>query len=282
MKRVRVRAIFLSILILPAGLAAQDSGPDLKPEAGVRLFGSVLSRMTGDPIPSATITFDGPFAEGEPLWAGESDADGSFRTDVLPLGAYEIKVGAVSFTSVSHALTLSEQGIVDIRIEMTGVDFELAPIVAVARRRTKLELAGFYERRERATGHFMNREDIVARSALRVSDLFHTIPGARVIVGRAGQGARVRLRGGCTPTIVSDGIVVSRLSEIDQLFSVGLVEGIEVYHGALVPTRYSANSTCGVIMLWSRDPGTTVGEGLTWRRTLVAGGLAVLVILGTK
>ena len=137
---------------------------------------------------------------------------------------------------------------------MTGVDFELAPLAAVARRQTKLELAVFYERQ---------REDVVTRAPLRVSDLFRTVPGARVIEGRGGQRARVRVRGSCTPAVVSDGIPVFRLSEIDQLFSVGSIEGIEVYHGGLVPTRYSANTTCGVILVWSRDPGTTVGKGFT-------------------
>ena len=278
---MKVLAICGCVLALPAGLAAQDAGSTIEPEAGVRLFGSVVSRATGDPIPSATITFDGFGAEGEPSWSGESDAGGGFQTDVLPLGAYEISVETVSFTPVSHPLALSEEGIVDIRVEMTGVDVELAPIIAVARRRTKLERAGFYERRERATGYFLNREDIVARAPLRLSDLFRTVPGARVIEGRFGQGA-VRLRGGCTPTVVTDGIVVSRLSEMDELLSVAAIEGIEVYHGASVPTQYAANTTCGVIMLWSRDPSTTEGEGLTWKRIVAAVGLAVLVVLGTR
>ncbi len=279
---MRIRAIFSWVLFLPAGLAAQDASHSPGPEAGVRLIGSVLSRLTGDPIASATISFVGAGVEAEPRWSGVADVDGGFQTDTLPPGTYELRVGAVSFTQVSHVLTLSDPGVVEVRVEMTGVDFELAPLVAVARRQTKLALAGFYERRVHATGHFFNREDIVARAPLRVSDLFRTVPGARVIEGRGGQGARVRLRGGCTPTVVSDGIPVSRLTEIDQLFSVGSVEGIEVYHGGLVPTRYSANTTCGVIMVWSREPGTNGGKGLTWRRGLAAGGLAILVVLGMR
>ena len=279
---MRISAIFSSVVVLPAGIAAQDATHSLGPEPGVRLVGSVLSRLTGDPIASATIRLVGPGVEEGPPWEGEADVDGGFQTDTLPIGTYELRVGASSFMQVSHVLMLSEPGVVEIRVEMTGVDFEVAPLVAIARRQTKLELAGFYERRAQATGHFLNREDVVARAPLRVSDLFRTVPGARVIEGRGGQGARVRLRGGCTPTVVSDGIPVSQLSEIDQLFTVGSVEGIEVYHGGLVPTRYSANTTCGVILVWSRDPGTTVGKGLTWRRALAAGGLAILIMLGTR
>ncbi len=279
---MRILAIFSCVLVLPTGVAAQDAALSLEPEGGVRLIGSVLSRVTGHSIPSATISFDGSGTEEELLWAGESDVDGGFQTDIFPLGTYEIRVGAASFTPVSHFLTLSRGGIVDVRVEMTEVDFDLAPVVAIARRQTKLELAGFYERRAHASGHFLTREDIVARSPIRASDLFRMIPGARVTEGRVGQGARVRLRGGCTPTVVSDGLPVSRLSEIDQMFSVGSIEGIEVYHGALAPTQYLANSTCGVIMVWSRDPGTTGGEGLTWRRALAAGGLAILVMLGSR
>ena len=41
---MKVLAIYGCVLALPAGLAAQDAGSTIEPEAGVRLFGSVVRR----------------------------------------------------------------------------------------------------------------------------------------------------------------------------------------------------------------------------------------------
>ena len=52
------------------------------------------------------------------------------------------------FSPLSHLLLLlPEAGIVDVRVQMVPVDFALEPVVVAARRITKLEREGLYERR---------------------------------------------------------------------------------------------------------------------------------------
>jgi hypothetical protein len=95
----------------------------------------------------------------------------------------------------------------------------------------------------------------------------------------AGSGDTVRLRGGCQPLFVLDGALLSGFVILDETFPINGVEGIEVYHGSSVPIEYSGMTTCGVIMLWSRDPSTGDGRAFTWKRLAVAIGLGGIIAL---
>jgi hypothetical protein len=275
---LRIAAALLLLLSLPWWIAAQDVDGSPGDEA-VRIWGSVVDRVTGGPIPSALITILPFGSEGEPFWSGQSDAEGSFLTDLMPPGSYEMEVEVLPFSKLTHLLLLTRGGRVDVRVEMVTVDYELPPIVVVATRLTKLESGGFYARREAGRGTFLTRADIAERSPSRLSELFRTIPGARIIQGQFGQGDAIRLRGGCTPVYVLDGVVLSGPVVLDELFPVAGVEGIEVYHGAAAPMEYVGSTSCGVVMLWSRDPTTGTGSPFTWMRLITAVGFGALIAL---
>lgn len=278
-------AVFCVVLGWPAPAPAQE--PTEAGDAGevVQLVGSVVDRRTGDPLPLARVQlFPFPVEGDEPVWSGQSDGRGRFRTESIPLGAYQLDVETLPFTSLAHPIVFSEEGIVDLRVEMVRVDYELEAVVVSARRQTVLERSGFLERQERGIGHFVTRDDIESSAALRVSDLFRRIPGARVVRGSRGgfESARVLLRGGCAPRFVIDGMMLSGQVVIDDLVATTQVEAVEVYHGSNVPIRYAGQSGCGVVMVWTRDPVTTEGRPLTWRRVLVAAGLGLLAFFGTR
>ena len=280
--RTKIPSALFLVLILHSGLVAQDAGLAPGVDDGVRVFGSVVNRTTEEPIASASIAIVQAGLDGDTAWTGVSDTDGRFRTDVLPVGGYELAIDALPFSPLSHLLVLPEAGIVDVLAQMVRVDFALEPVVVSARRLTKLEREGFYERRQRTAGYFLSREDIRNRAAMRVSDLFRTIPGARVIQGAFGRGDIIRLRGGCLPVIVLDGIAMGSGLRIDELFTIAGLEGIEVHHSATAPPQYAGMTTCGVIMLWSREPVSGEGGAITWTRGLVAAGLAVLIFFGAR
>ena len=113
-----------------------------------------------------------------------------------------------------------------------------------------------------------------------MSDLFRSVPGARVIQGRGLSSASIVLRGGCTPLFVLDGSLLASPVNIDTWISVNSLEGIEVYNSATAPAQYTGLTTCGVVMLWSRDPFTLPApRELTWRRILAALGIGALIVL---
>ena len=277
--------VFCVVLGWPAPALAQD--PEVAEDAGgiVQLVGTVIDRRTEDSIPLAQVQlFSFPVEGDDPVWSGQSDSRGRFQTESIPLGAYRLDVEVLPFTPLAHTIVFSEEGVIDLRVEMVRVDYELEAVVVSARRQTVLERSGFLERQERGVGHFVTRDDIEATAALRVSDLFRRIPGARVVRGSRGgmETARVLLRGGCTPRVVIDGMMLSGPVVIDDLVATPQVEAVEVYHGSNVPVRFAGQSSCGVVMIWTRDPMTTEGRPLTWRRALVAAGLGLLAFFGTR
>jgi hypothetical protein len=61
---------------------------------------------------------------------------------------------------------------------------------------------------------------------------------------------RVNRNGGCSPNIYIDGNLVDN-RDLDTSRP-EVVEGIEVYIGALIPIQYKTMTDCGVILIWTR------------------------------
>ena len=269
----------VAVLSLSPAIAAQSVDPD--PSGSVLIAGYVIDRTTEQPIARAAVTLVDLDGDGEPVWSGSTDSTGFFAADRVPVGSYELSVDVIPFSRLTHLLVLAQDGVVDLRVEMVTVDYELPPIVVAVRRVIKLESSGFYDRRGEGRGTFLTRDEIAERSPSRVSELFLTIPGARILQGAFGEGNSIRLRGSCTPVYVLDGIVLSGSVVIDDLLPVGGIEGIEVYHGAAAPMQYVGMTSCGAVMLWSRDTGSVSGVSQsTWRTVLgIAVGVGALAAL---
>ncbi len=276
-RRTMSAALLLALASPSALVGAQGTGPTL----GVSVFGNVLDMASGEPISAAMVRFDRSGLEGEPIWSGQTDGTGRFRTNGLPLGEYEVTIEALSFRTFSDLVELEEEGAVDLRVDMVGVDFQLNPVIATGRRESRLERSGFYERRQfGGTGFFMDREEIEEIDPFRLADVFRGIPGATVISGIGLQGDGIRLRGNCRPVVVLNGVTLAYGADvIDEVISAGEVEGIEVYHGTSAPIQYVGMTTCGVVMLWSRDP-VSRGRPFSWGRLLFSIGFGVLFVFG--
>lgn len=220
-------------------------------------------------------------AERPDYWAGTSDNNGRFRSDPLPFGEYEIAIEAPPFSRLEGSLVLRERGLFDLRAEMVALDYELDPIIAVAGRESRLESVGFYERREVGLGDFLSREELLILNPSRISDVFREIPGARVVPGRGGLNDQVRLRGNCVPIVVLDGIRLANPVLIDNVLAVNDIEAVEVYQGATTPVEYISITTCGVIMLWTRDPSVQ-GRGFSWGRVGFIVVFGALMLFGPR
>jgi hypothetical protein len=266
---------------LPRTVAAQDTLAAQDPAGAgptVRLAVSVLDRLTREAVPVAALVLSPVDSAETAFWSAVADTLGRAQSEPIPVGQYRLEVGALSFVSTSEVLALIDPGITDVRVELVRVDYDLDPIVVSVVRRSRLETSGFYDRRQLGIGHFMTRDEIEARGASSVSELFRVVPGVQLMVGRPGLASRVRLRGGCVPLYVIDGALLSGSVIIDDLLVVRDVEALEVYHGSSVPITYSGLTTCGVVMFWTRDPLTDEGSPLSWRRLLGALALAAAIV----
>jgi len=271
------------LVAVPLVLEAQTEAPShtelSSQDEGIVVHGRVTDRTTDEPIPSVRVVFETEDSRDGPTWEGHSDGIGTFVTARLPLGEYIVRIEVQGFSPVSEPWSLEELGDVDLRIGLVPVAIALEPILVAVSRRNRLERQGFYQRRNVGLGFFLTRSEIEALNALRVADLFYRIPGARVSGNSAMSTPAVRLRGGCTPVVVLDGILLTRPANLDDLLQISHLEAIEVYHGATAPIQYSRNTTCGTILVWTRDPQPLERGVFSWRRILVAGGLLGGIIL---
>ncbi|MSR22413.1 MAG: hypothetical protein EXR92_02540 [Gemmatimonadetes bacterium] len=267
--------------LLPPLLQGQDPMQPItgNGQAGVFVTGRIVDRSDGKALGAAQIAFVEPGPDGEIVWEGLSRANGQFEIAGLPPAAYEIRVSILSYSPITYQTDLTLNPTMDFLIELTPSVLQLEPIVVIALRRTRLELSGFYERRERGLGTTLTREEIEARHPSRVSDLFYGIAGTRVLLPRGlGQSRQVLLRGGCVPQLVLDGAPFNMPIAIDEVLSPAELEAIEVYHGSSTSVRYASN-TCGTILAWTREASSMEGSPLSVKRLFGAMGVVVGIVL---
>jgi len=263
----------LSAVVAVLACALPLSGQDA-PGSHVPVSGTVQDLRAGTPIPAASVRLLHP-DEDRTVREAQSDGRGRFNLEEVPLGSYRIEVSALAYHSISEAVDIVGLGTVDIRIDMVPEAFELDPVVVVTTTTSsRLARSGFFERQQRAIGTFLTRDEILRRAHIGLlSDVFRTIPGARVVPGaQFGQVPRIQFRGGCEPPVWVDGLRLMAGTTVDDVLSAYDVEAMEIYRGITTPAPFLNRESCGAIAVWTRDPGRGVGtEGLlpSFGRTIV-------------
>lgn len=228
---------------------------------------------------------------GEPRAETLADDSGAFRIRAPTPGSYSVQATLIGYGDILSApITLDPGDDVSVEVRMAVAAVPLEPLVVRGREnRLDPQLAGFYERMERGRrsglGYFVDREQIDRLMPLQSTDLLRMAPGVRVVRGRQGYGAGLRMSGGCIPAIYVDGVQVNRYplgnTSLDDIVSGVSVEGIEVYRGTMaqVGSYYDAGG-CGLILVWTRR-GTETDQPWSWRKLLVGLGLIAALILLT-
>ena len=123
-------------------------------------------------------------------------------------------------------------------------------------------LEGFYARRERGWGLYLDRPEIEAKSPVWFTDILLNEPGVRVVAEggnrfRIEMVGRVSLGGGpCPPTYYLNGFKyrVDPDLGINRELSANDVQAVEVYRSASeTPAEFlDSVSRCGVVVIWTR------------------------------
>ncbi len=239
--RAVVRSLLAGILffpLFPAGLGGQ--------ERAATLTGQVVSAADRTPLPYAQVRL----VDEERLVVAD-DAGRFLFTEVAP-GPLLLVVTFLGTTSNPTELTLASGQLHQVRIAM---DVALDPITAdIPRSEAPSKLRGFYERMDSEQGYFITRTEIEERDPSRMTDMLRRIPGVDVGSARVGRiGVSMGRGRSCAIQYFLDGIRTP-FFDIDDL-SPGDVAGVEVYPGvARVPIQFKHRATCGVIVIWTRDP----------------------------
>lgn len=210
-----------------------------------------------------------------------SDGRGLFTVAARETGDYFIYLTRLGYRSLYDGPFELEEGEVlelvaimhPFPIAVEGLDVDV-PIGAVPR----LEAVGFYERKARGFGHFIEREEIEKHENGFLTDILRRLP--RVEVSQwAPRGTSLhdlrsprlvfRTGGGyCVPSLFMDGVMRSagggfnRALYPDEHARTPDVEAMEVYTSrAQSPAQYQPIGGCGVLLIWTRHARTATGVG---------------------
>ncbi len=237
-----------------------------------RIVGRVLDRRSGRPVEAANVILsDTLLAEDRQRM---TDGNGRFTFTDLEPGMYRVTVDHLTFDPLDQLVHLPSDRTVQVDFELSVDPIQLAPIVVTALREKRLELQGFYDRRELGeaigAGIFFTRDDIEDAGAIRVTHYLGRIPGIRTeCTGGANNNCVIRMtRGapslssraehGCrNANVYLDGVRVIRDGgggeSIDNFVSPSDIAGIEVYRGpSELPAEFGGSvGRCGAIVIWT-------------------------------
>lgn len=241
-------AYALRVAILPLlGLIAPPHDA-----AAQSITGVVLDARTARPVVGASVSL--PSNSGVSV----TQADGRFRLPVGGAGRFVVETSHVAYATRTDTILLADGQNALVQIQLVETAIELPPIT-VETRSSRLDDAGFFDRRERGIGTFMTRGEISSQNVRHLSDVFARVPGLRRAMSSDGS-SRVDSRGGtmitrrCDIQYFIDGVRAEIGAAGVDGVPVDIVEGVEVYRGGSeVPTQFDhGRAACGAVLVWTR------------------------------
>ena len=249
-RHMRLAAMTLAVLVVPGGLLAQQQ---------VGTLVGLVRDSSGRPVPGAEVR-----VTGSALVARTNDS-GGFRLQGLPLGTVNVTARRIGFAPASFDLSMRAGQRDSLILTLSMLAQNLPGVLAVdeAMTRSQRLLAGFWSRRSQGFGHYLTRDEIVARDAHEFTDLVRMMPNVTVQLRngrptiRFPRYGQMSIRGDCPPLFWVDGQRVEGATPDE--FPPQDVEAMEVYSGAAtIPPQFAPrmnSNTCGVIVIWTRIPG---------------------------
>jgi hypothetical protein len=235
------------------------------------LLGSVLDDETQQGIGGAQVSLVD--ADGAVVRSTATDATGRFRIPNPGQGdAYQVRVEHVAYATAEGTVRFGRSDQLRLQVMLSTRAIALEPIVVTERRHGALARSGFYDRRARGTGVFVEVDDARRLRTSSVTDLLSGQPAIRTITaGPRGTETDIRIAGteqfdtegmrDCQPAVYLDGSLMRQAGRpkphdhvLSDIVVPGSVAGIEVFRRASeTPVRYrGAGAACGVVLIWTR------------------------------
>jgi hypothetical protein len=233
----------------------------------------VIDSATHEPIADAQI------AAVKSRKAQPTSRAGTLNLEI-PATGDTLRVRRLGYFPISVSTDAFPRGRSVVTIGLVPIPQTLPDVTVDARMGAILTDVGFFERRNRLQGFFIDPTQMNQLHPSRTSDLFERAPGARLLTaGSGGRDVRFTRANNCAPSVYIDGVLL--LSEptvnvaahprtgtrptnegdldifgmqsegIDEI-GVRQIAAIEAYPtGIHAPPPYNTRASCGVILLWT-------------------------------
>ena len=229
-----------------------------EPRVG-QIFGQVTEEGTSGGISDVDIS-----VKGANTVRTISNGQGRFQLSDLEPGSVVVEFRRLGYEPRTETLTVERGRTLEIYATMSAQPVELEPVeVTIASR--YLERNGFYRRARNGGGDRFTHRDIARMNPMMVADVLRRVGGVTVVFAQNGGGSEaisVRRRAGtdsgrCRLSPYFNGVPLVDFNV--ELVPPGEIEALEVYQGPNVPIQYlkeyqPAGASCGVILIWTRDP----------------------------
>jgi hypothetical protein len=226
------------------------------------VFGTVTATDGGAPLAFARVSVMGTRK------TVLTTPDGVFEITHVPPGVRVLQVRLLGYATVLTTVDVGSRDTARVRVTLTLAGVPLEPVEVAGKPAPRLPaMQGFEERRARAQGHFLNRDEIVRMQARRFTDVLRRIPGVQIqpVQGPYERGEAVRMSRtigvmGARPCPVLyyvNGTPFPMAGDlpIDQYIDPDEVAAIEIYSGmSQIPPQFNSsshNARCGVIVIWT-------------------------------
>jgi hypothetical protein len=237
------RLALAALLLGPAALGAQTA----------TVAGAVMNHDSHSPIEGARISLLGASL------SVSTDSAGRFQLAGIPAGVRVLQVRAVGYVVGSWIVELREGQAMRQDFELAPLAVEVAGVTVTAAPESDnwRSEAAFEQRRSRGTGFFVTREQIRQRNATNITDLLRTVPG--VTTNCTSGGCTVLMQHSarpCRPEYFLDGYPAT--FSTGPNFPIRQIRGVEIYRDRFeTPSEFQRpNLSCGVIVIWTVEPGT--------------------------
>lgn len=252
-------AAVLAAAAIPA--AGQESGVAAEPgegpaeNASVTVQGRVAVEGTGAPVPHAVVRAPG---------AGRTavaDSAGRYRLGGLPPGEVTLEAVYMGTPVARGQVTLAPGRGRRVDFTISRAATEASELRVEVERRRRGWKAGFEERRRRAQGDFVTREEIRESGLERARQIVvRETPTAKIYRKNRYGDQQLVLRDGahhCPPAFYVNGVRSPNFT-LDRIHP-RHIQALEIYDGQDAPARYTVTEGCGVVLVWTRTGGADDG-----------------------
>ena len=181
--------------------------------------------------------------------------NGRFRVVAVPAGQYLLTVHRVGYVPVAAAIQVGDADTLRLSFAMRRIVTELDTVI-VSAKALVARMNDFEERRKLGFGTFITAAQIEQRRSVVLGDVLRGIPSLHVVDSGPNQYAFSTRTGNttCPMQVAIDNVLLPTPTNLRSLLPPSDIMGIEVYSGpATVPLQFkSANSGCGVILIWTK------------------------------